>query len=145
MQLNLPSPPPPPRRFLPSAEFGSKMGSWHSTREVENLYNLRRFQRMSVVLLRRSWVCPLAEKIHKHWKTKFREMSVHVPPERGERLATDNPENVFIRSDFHTINRGINPSIKCPLAYAGQDETRCGTQTHTFANRHGFRLLRAKR
>lgn len=100
---------------------------------------------MSVVLLRRSRVCPLAEKFHKHWKTKSREMSVHVTAERGERLATDNPENIFIRSDFHTINHGINPSIKCPLENAGQDEIRCGTQTHTFANRHAFRLLRAKR
>lgn len=129
MQLNLPSP-PPPSSFLPSAEFSSKMGSWHSTREVENLYNLHRFQRMSVVLLRRSWVCPLADKFHKHWKTKSREMSVHVTAERGERLATDNPENIFIRSDFHTINHGINPSIKYPLEYTGPDETRCGTQTH---------------
>lgn len=138
MQLNLPS--PPPRGFLPSAEFGSEKGSWHSTRDVENLYSLRRFQRMSVVLLRRSWVCPFAENFHKHWNTKSREMSVHVTAERGERLATDNPENIFIRSDFHTINHGINPSIKYPLEYTGRmkPDTK---HKHTFANRHVFRLL----
>lgn len=34
-------------------------------------------------------------------------MSVCVEAERGECLATDNPKNTFIHSDFHTINHGI--------------------------------------
>lgn len=36
-------------------------------------------------------------------------MSVCVEAERGECLATDNPKNTFIHSDFHTINHGIIP------------------------------------
>lgn len=34
-------------------------------------------------------------------------MSVCVEAQRGERLATDNPENTLIHSDFHTINHRI--------------------------------------
>lgn len=40
-------------------------------------------------------------------RNKFKEMSVCVEAERGECLVTDNPENTFIHSNFHTINHSF--------------------------------------
>lgn len=54
-------------------------------------------------------------------------MSVCVEVERGDCLVTDNPENTFIHSDFHTINHGI--IVDChqsnSLEYIAVDEARC--------------------
>lgn len=50
---------------------------------------------------------------------------------RGEFLATDNPENIFIRPDFHTINHAAKTVNQAPVgvtrAAGGGGETRCQT------------------
>lgn len=49
---------------------------------------------------------------------------------RGELLATDNPENIFIRPDFHTINHGVKTVNQAPVGVTqagGGSETRCQT------------------
>lgn len=70
-------------------------------------------------------------------------MSVCVEAERGERLATDNPENTLIHSDFHTINHRIMLDRRQSGVHRSTRQRQMPNNTQA-GRRAGLRLVRAK-
>lgn len=68
---------------------------------------------------------------------------------RGELLATDNPENIFIRPDFHTINHGVKTVNQAPVGVTragGGLKPDAKQAKYAFANQlSGFGRPRPKR
>lgn len=69
---------------------------------------------------------------------------------RGEFLATDNPENIFIRPDFHTINHAAKTVNQAPVgvtqAAGGGVKPDAKQAKYAFTNQlSGFGRPRAKR
>lgn len=134
MQLNLPSPP-----FLSLLHVAPK---WR-LREVENLYNVSRFQSTFVVLLRTSWVCTSANKFYKQPGNKDVERRQFTSWHSGLNFS---PRIILKTFSFALIFPQSTSALNrhSSIEYTGPGEPRCGTQIHISGQASWFRLLRAK-